>query len=157
LKSAELLLLGLLARQQFVGLEHLVRTIYLCGRVKKILRVFVSAIAALAAYYVAFLVSLILPAGRFQWLRFAGSLLCAVGAVRFSWRHTASASQGLATCVVLGAVVTGGIGFAGGFFGPIVFDPGANQGPLLGIFITGPLGFVAGAVGGAIYWWARVK
>ena len=111
--------------------------------------------ATLAAYYFAFLVSLILPAGHFQWIRFAGSLLCAAVAARFTWRHTASVSQGLATCVVLGAVVTGGIGFAGGFFGPIIFTPEANQGPLLGIFITGPLGFLAGAVGGAIYWWAR--
>jgi hypothetical protein len=54
--------------------------------------------------------------------------------------------------MVLGAFGTGGVGFAGGFFGPIIFMPGANQGPLLGIFITGPLGFILGAVGGAIYW-----
>ena len=47
----------------------------------------------------------------------------------------------------LGGVLVGGIGFIGGFFGPILLDPGANQGPLLGIF-TGPLGFVAGAIGG---------
>jgi hypothetical protein len=41
--------------------------------------------------------------------------------------------------------VLGGIGFACGFLGPIVLDPGANQGPLLGIFITGPAGVVLGA------------
>ena len=45
---------------------------------------------------------------------------------------------------ILGALVLGGIGFVGGFVGPIVFTPEANQGPLLGIFITGPLGFIAG-------------
>lgn len=45
----------------------------------------------------------------------------------------------------------GVIGFLGGFIGPIVFTPEANQGPLLGIFITGPLGFLAGLVGGAVF------
>ncbi|WP_296706114.1 hypothetical protein [Rhodoblastus sp.] len=45
----------------------------------------------------------------------------------------------------------GAAGFAAGFFGPMIFTPGANQGPLLGLFITGPLGFVAGAVGGALF------
>ena len=55
----------------------------------------------------------------------------------------------------LGAVVLGLIGFAGGFFGPMIFAPEANQGPLLGIFITGPLGTVAGAIIGAIAGWSR--
>jgi hypothetical protein len=48
-----------------------------------------------------------------------------------------------------GALV-GAVSFAAGFFGPIVFAPEANQGPLLGIFITGPLGLVAGCVFGAV-------
>lgn len=42
------------------------------------------------------------------------------------------------------AALVGGAAFAIGFFGPIVFTPEANQGPLLGIFITGPAGFVVG-------------
>jgi hypothetical protein len=42
------------------------------------------------------------------------------------------------------AIILGGIAFAVGFFGPILWAPEANQGPLLGIFITGPLGFVFG-------------
>jgi hypothetical protein len=46
------------------------------------------------------------------------------------------------------ALLVGGIGFAAGFFGPMVFAPGANQGPLLGIFITGPLGFLGGLAWG---------
>lgn len=45
-------------------------------------------------------------------------------------------------------MICGGIGFVGGFFGPILFTPDANQGPLLGIFITGPLGLVVGAIVG---------
>ena len=48
------------------------------------------------------------------------------------------------------ALILGGIGFSIGFFGPLVWAPEANQGPLLGIFITGPLGFVIGLVGGVI-------
>ncbi len=46
------------------------------------------------------------------------------------------------------ALLAGGVGFAAGFFGPLIFAPEANQGPLLGIFITGPLGFLGGLVWG---------
>lgn len=51
---------------------------------------------------------------------------------------------------LVGGIVVGGIGFIIGFFGPLIWAPDANQGPLLGIFITGPIGFVVGAVLGAI-------
>src|SRR2546427_8984565 len=43
-------------------------------------------------------------------------------------------------------LITGGIGFAAGFFGPIVLNPEANQGPLVGIFISGPVGVFLGLV-----------
>ena len=52
--------------------------------------------------------------------------------------------------VFKGALIVGVIGFCAGFFGPMLFAPGANQGPLLGIFITGPLGALLGAVGGLV-------
>jgi Na+/H+ antiporter NhaA len=55
---------------------------------------------------------------------------------------------------LLGGCILGGIGFAAGFFGPMVFAPTSNQGPLLGIFITGPLGFILGTASGCLY--ARV-
>ena len=55
------------------------------------------------------------------------------------------------TGALYGALILGGIGFAGGFFGPIILAPDANQGPLLGIFITGPIGFVAGGILGAVF------
>jgi hypothetical protein len=45
-------------------------------------------------------------------------------------------------------MILGIIGFVGGFVGPLIFTPDANQGPLLGIFITGPLGFVVGLIVG---------
>ncbi|MCW1382789.1 hypothetical protein OLX02_08120 [Novosphingobium sp. KCTC 2891] len=41
------------------------------------------------------------------------------------------------------------IGFVGGFVGPIILTPEANQGPLLGILVTGPGGFLVGLVVGA--------
>jgi hypothetical protein len=54
-----------------------------------------------------------------------------------------------------GAFIVGGVAFAAGFVGPVIFQPKANQGPLLGIFVTGPMGFVLGAVIGWFYGWFR--
>ncbi len=56
-----------------------------------------------------------------------------------------------------GGVALGVIGFIGGFVGPLIFAPEANQGPLLGIIITGPLGFLAGFWLGAFYGFFRVR
>lgn len=47
--------------------------------------------------------------------------------------------------------ILGIIGFLFGFLGPMIFAPGANQGPMLGIFITGPAGLVIGAFVGIVY------
>jgi hypothetical protein len=76
------------------------------------------------------------------------AFVLAVLAARWVWRVSANPDATVLRSTVLGAVVVGGIGFAGGFFGPLIFAPDANQGPLLGIFITGPIGFALGAVGG---------
>jgi len=48
------------------------------------------------------------------------------------------------------SLTIGLIGFFVGFFGPMILDPSANQGPLLGIFITGPIGFIAGGIYGLL-------
>ena len=48
------------------------------------------------------------------------------------------------------AIVLGLVGFLSGFFGPMIFSPSANQGPMLGIFISGPCAFLAGGLFGAI-------
>jgi hypothetical protein len=58
--------------------------------------------------------------------------------------------RGIVGRAIRPALIVGGIGFAAGFFGPIVLKPDANQGPLLGIFITGPIGFVLGLIYGVI-------
>jgi len=52
--------------------------------------------------------------------------------------------------VAASATVLGGVGFACGFFGPMVFSPDANQGPMLGLFITGPVGTLLGVALGII-------
>ena len=81
-----------------------------------------------------------------------GSIVAAVWTARYTWRRTDSANEGGVLAQALsGALVVGGIGFVGGFFGPMIFAPDANQGPLLGLFITGPLGFVLGGAGGCLY------
>jgi len=89
----------------------------------------------------------------FDWLGAAFGL--GVGTMAFlGWwfalhgQHEASRINLL--CSLLGGLLIGGISFALGFFGPIIFMPQSNQGPLLGIFITGPIGFVIGVVVGAI-------
>ena len=63
--------------------------------------------------------------------------------------------RGIVIAALLPALVVGGIAFAIGFFGPIVWAPEANQGPLLGIFITGPAGFALGLAGGIAWQWMR--
>lgn len=49
------------------------------------------------------------------------------------------------------------VGFAAGFFGPILLNPEANQGPMLGIFITGPGGLVLGAAVGVVARWLQLS
>ena len=56
----------------------------------------------------------------------------------------------IAVSAAIGAASLGGIGFACGFFGPIIFAQQANQGPLLGLFITGPLGAIIGFIAGGL-------
>ena len=58
---------------------------------------------------------------------------------------------------VLWILIPALVGFAAGFFGPLVFNPEANQGPLLGIFITGPAGFFLGLLLLAIFRILRVS
>ena len=86
-----------------------------------------------------------------RWIPSIVSLLCAVGVGWYIWKKLGSGPEGLISSALVGAGLLGGIGFCVGFFGPIIFIPYANQGPLLGIFITGPLGFLLGAASGVVY------
>ena len=45
-----------------------------------------------------------------------------------------------------GALLMGVTGFLIGFFGPMKYQPWANQGPMVGIFLTGPGGLLLGGI-----------
>jgi hypothetical protein len=87
-----------------------------------------------------------------HWVRFIIRILILLGIGWFVWIKLNTAPEKDLPRVLITGVITGIIGFCAGFFGPIIFTPEANQGPLLGIFITGPLGNIFGVTGGLIYW-----
>jgi len=124
---------------------------------KTLFRLVLVLVSGVSALYFVLLVggAILIAVHPPSWLSLVVSLVAAVAVGRYVWLHTASVPAGLISSMVLGAAIMGGVGFAGGFFGPIIFMRGANRGPLLGIFITGPLGFILGAVAGAAYWFAR--
>jgi hypothetical protein len=119
-------------------------------------RVLVVATVVLAVYYVVFWVPFsFIPLPR--WLAALISLVIAVYAGRLAWFRFVSFPDKLFSYIFLGALICGAVGFVCGFFGPLIFTPDANQGPLLGIFITGPLGAIVGGVGGFIVWLVNRK
>ncbi len=120
-------------------------------------RMFLSVVVGIATFYFVFWVPFSLIAFPGSWLiAVPASIACAIAAGRYVWRTTESASaDGVLHWTLGGALGVGGVSFAAGFFGPIIFAPDANQGPLLGLLITGPLGFVVGGVGGFVCWLAR--
>ena len=124
-------------------------------QLKEAARAVLAFMSAVAAYFVVQSLggALLALAGLPFWIGSLVALAAAVAAGRFVWLRSGALPAGLAASIGLGALALGGIGFLGGFFGPMLFMPQANQGPLLGIFITGPLGFLIGAVLGALYWW----
>jgi hypothetical protein len=73
----------------------------------------------------------------------------------FALRGHIAGDQLIMRFALIGGLILGALGFAAGFLGPLLFTPGANQGPLLGIFFTGPLGFAAGAWAGALVGFIR--
>jgi hypothetical protein len=122
-----------------------------------VVRGFVALLTAVAATYFVYwtLGALLYSFGAPHLVALVTSLAAAIAAARYVWIRSASASGGFVRSTMMGALVTGAFGFSAGFFGPMIFVPSANQGPLLGIFITGPLGVMLGGAGGAIHWFAR--
>ena len=59
------------------------------------------------------------------------------------------------------ALLLGGIGLVGGFFGPILIavlvGSDANLGPLWGIFILGPGGVIVGAIVGILIGYKKTR
>jgi hypothetical protein len=120
--------------------------------VKDFARVILTGVTFVATYFFTFWVpGSLLPLGGQFWIAMILAVVAAYYAARFVWRRTDAPDNGAFATAGLGAAIVGGIGFIGGFFGPLIFAPGANQGPLLGLFITGPLGVVVGAIGGYVY------
>jgi hypothetical protein len=116
-------------------------------------------IVAVATFYFVFW----LPFSLLSWLpghllfALVGSLAAAIWSARYVWRHTEGSRDSVLALTLGGALTVGAIGFVGGFFGPMILAPDANQGPLLGLFITGPLGFVLGGLAGLVYGLARKR
>ena len=121
------------------------------------LRIILLVIVTVSSFYFTFWVPFsLIEIGDLNWIRNIVSIIVAIGVGWLVWSATRTkSSKGLLSSVLLGAAIVGGIGFLGGFFGPIIFTPHSNQGPLLGLFITGPLGFVVGAAGGFVNWIIR--
>jgi hypothetical protein len=116
-------------------------------------RMFLSTLVGIAVFYFVFWMPFSLLAFPGSWLvAIPVSIACAVAAGKYVWRVTESADAGgLLHRTLGGAFIVGGIAFAAGFFGPMIFAPDANQGPLLGLLITGPLGFLLGGVAGFVW------
>jgi hypothetical protein len=113
-----------------------------------------SALAVLAffgSFFIVWMLMLTLPLGDHAWINSLVALAAAIYVSRKVWNGTAEGSTSVAVMAGLGAAILGGLGFVAGFFGPMIFAPEANQGPMLGLFITGPAGVVIGAIAGAIY------
>jgi hypothetical protein len=123
--------------------------------VPTVLRAALAFIVFASVFLFVYWVPFSLIENRVEWIASMGSLVVALAAAGFVWKATATQAGGFVRDVMYGALVVGGVGFAGGFFGPMILTPGANQGPLLGLFITGPLGAIVGAIGGFIYWLTR--
>ena len=121
---------------------------------KHVFRIVVTLVVVLATYCFAYWLPFsLIPLNGQPWIAHVGALLCAAGAGGFAWSRTGSAPRTLVSSVLCGALVLGAIGFAAGFFGPMILAPDANQGPLLGFLITGPAGTMIGAVAG--FYWSR--
>ena len=119
-----------------------------------IARVGLSFFVGVATFYFVFWVpfSLVSFLPGHLLLAMIGSLAAAIWAARYTWRRTENFdNNGVLALTFSGALVVGTVGFLGGFFGPMIFAPDANQGPLLGLFITGPFGFLLGGAGGLVY------
>ena len=118
------------------------------GFVKGVFTTLVFLAVYFFSYWMVF--AQIVPASK-QWMATWAAFLSAAAAAVWVWRKVGTAARSILQTTLQWAVVIGAVGFCAGFFGPIIFTPQSNQGPMLGIFITGPLGFIAGGVLGFIY------
>jgi hypothetical protein len=110
-----------------------------------------AVLAFFGSFFIVWMLMLVMPLGGHDWLGSLVALAAAAYVLRTVWNGTAEGSTSVSVMAGLGAAILGGVGFVAGFFGPMIFAPDANQGPMLGLFITGPAGVVIGAIAGAVY------
>lgn len=114
-------------------------------------RVMLSIACFLCVYLLLFLILLVAFPGSMMVFGTPIALIAAIWIARKVWLSLEDGMPDSSFAwMVLGAAAVGMAGFLIGFIGPMIFAPGANQGPLLGIFYTGPLGVLLGAFGGLI-------
>jgi hypothetical protein len=126
---------------------------------KPIIRITLTFLAVVSSYYFIFwglgsYIMALIPLNNELSLTLT-DLLSALYAILigyFVWKKSGVKSNSLTIYVLLGAFRVGAIGFILGFFGPMIFAPSVNQGPLLGLLYTGPLSFVLGLIIGFISW-----
>jgi hypothetical protein len=114
-------------------------------------RLALAVLAFFGTFFMVWMLMLLIPLGGHVWIGSLVALAASVHVSRQVWNGTAEGSNSVAVMAGLGAAILGGLGFVAGFFGPMIFAPEANQGPMLGLFITGPAGVVIGAIAGAVY------
>lgn len=126
---------------------------------KTAMRIIMTFFAFIATYYFIYWVPLsLIPAVRkVAMLPTIIALLIAITIAVAVWKGMRATSHNLAYHILMGGIIVGAIGFVLGFFGPIIFNFGGNQGPLLGLFFTGPIGFILGLIAGAVYWKVKAK
>lgn len=108
-------------------------------------------------FFVYWLTFSLVSLGENRWIANAVSLLCALMVGGYVSGKLATAPNGAVTSTLLGALILGGIGFAAGFYGPLIFMPEAIQAPLFGIYVACPLGFLLGGTMGFLYWYIRSR
>jgi hypothetical protein len=124
-----------------------------------VLRLVIAVVATCVAYFV--MLRLVTPlffdAGTPARARIMPSLVGAIGVGFLAWLLVGKLPQEAAAAMGTGALIGGAVGFFGGYFGPMLFSPDSNQGPLIGLFITGPLGVPLGAIVGLFVWYRSTK
>lgn len=78
-------------------------------------------------------------------------LIVGIAAALYVWVRFDTRPDAIARPLFGGAILFGIVGFAVGFFGPMVVAPNGSQGQLLGISVTGPVGIVLGALVGLVF------
>jgi hypothetical protein len=115
------------------------------------MRAILTFLVFCGTYALVWLAGLFLPLGGASWIGSSLALVIALAAAGLFWSRFGDASRSVLGTAAYGALILGGIGFAAGFFGPMLLAPDANQGPMLGIFITGPGGAILGTLLGLVF------